>query len=118
MLSSTLPAAPIRPPKASRKAKIRRGVRLRVSAYSGMFCNPVLLLRCCAAALADEVFEIADLVDGEVELAGEDLDLGLGAAVDVEVELAAEAVLGVLTVLAHHDDRRLECGERGAEEVE
>jgi len=75
-------------------------------------CSP------CCGAVSKEVFDIADLVDGEVEFAGESLDLGFGAAVDVEVEFAAEAVLGVLTVLAHHDDRCLESGEHGEEEVE
>src|SRR5690242_11923829 len=41
---------------------------------------------------AQQVLHVVDLVGDEVELLGEALDLGLGAAVDVEVHLAAEAV--------------------------
>jgi hypothetical protein len=67
---------------------------------------------------AEAVVDVADEVGEGVELAAEVLDFGFGAAVDVEVELAAEAVAGVLTVLAHHDDRCLDSGEHGEEEVE
>ncbi len=45
------------------------------------------------------------------------LDLSFGAQVDVEVELAAQAVLGVLAVLAHHDDRRLDGGEHREKQI-
>ena len=53
-----------------------------------------------------------------MELAGEVLDLGFGAAVDVIVQFAAETVLHVLAVLTHHDDGGLDAGEHGEEEVE
>src|SRR4029077_10118681 len=46
------------------------------------------------------------------------LNLGLGAAVDVVIEFAAEAVLRILTVLTHHDHRRLDGGERGEKQIE
>ena len=49
-------------------------------------------------------------VGEEVELAAEGLDFGFGAAVDFEVEFAADAVFVVLAVLAHHDDRCLNRG--------
>ena len=62
--------------------------------------------------------DVAYYVGEVVELAAEGLDFGFGAAVDFEVEFAAEAVAGVLAVLAHHDDRRLDGGEHGEEEVE
>src|SRR5215471_15050623 len=68
--------------------------------------------------VANQVFDVAYLVDDEVEFARECLDFGFGAAVDIEVEFAAEAVLSVLAILAHHDDRRLEGGEHGEKEVE
>ncbi len=45
------------------------------------------------------VGDVADLVGEEVELAAEGLDFGFGATVDVEVQLAAQAVLFVLAVL-------------------
>src|SRR5271170_2109185 len=68
--------------------------------------------------VAEEVVDVAELFGYEVELAGEVLDLRFGAAVYVEVQLAADAVFLVLTVLAHHDDRGLDGGEHGQEEVE
>src|SRR5262245_42233973 len=69
-------------------------------------------------AVADEVLEVADLLRHHVDLPGEALDVRGGAAVDVEVELAAEAVLRVLSVLAHHDHGRLDRGQHGEEQVE
>jgi hypothetical protein len=67
---------------------------------------------------AEAVVDVGYEVGEGVEFAAEGLDFGLGAAVYVEVELAAEAVAGVLAVLTHHDDGRLNGGEHGEEEVE
>src|SRR5262245_54850 len=66
----------------------------------------------------EQIGDVVDLVADEVELFRETLDLGLGAAVDVEVHFAADAVLLVLSVLAHHDDGRLDRREHGEEEVQ
>src|SRR5262245_27562794 len=49
---------------------------------------------------------VEPLVDA-IELSRELDDLALGLAIDREVELAAQPVLRVLTVLTHHDHRRL-----------
>ena len=49
---------------------------------------------------------------------GKILDFGFGAAVDVVVEFAAHAILRVLAVLAHHDDRRLNGGEHREKQIE
>ena len=67
---------------------------------------------------AEVVVDVVELFGELVELAGEPLNFRLGAAVDVEVEFAADAVFTVLAVLAHHDDRRLDGGEHREEEVE
>ena len=66
----------------------------------------------------DVVVDVADEIGEVVDFAAEGLDLGFGATVDVEVEFGADAVFVVLAVLAHHDDRRLDGGEHGEEEVE
>src|SRR5580704_584317 len=65
-----------------------------------------------------QVVEIADLVAEGVELAGQSLNVGSGAAVDIEIEFAAQAIFEVLAVLAHHDNRSLNGGEHGKEQVE
>ena len=46
------------------------------------------------------------------------MNLRFGAPVYVKVQLAAQAILLVLTVLAHHDDGRLDGGEHGKEQIE
>ena len=68
--------------------------------------------------LTEQIFDVADLFSQQIQLAGQALNLGLGAAVDVVVEFAAQPVFGVLPVLAHHDDRRLDGGQHGEEQVE
>ena len=67
---------------------------------------------------AEAVVDVADEVGESVDFAAEGLDFRFGAAVDVEVEFGAEAVAGVLAVLTHHDDRGLDGGEHGEEEVQ
>ena len=62
---------------------------------------------------AQHVVEIFDLVCQHMQFGGKPLYLGFGAAVDGVVEFAAQAIFHVLTILAHHDDRRLDGGEHG-----
>jgi hypothetical protein len=50
--------------------------------------------------LVQILVNVGDAVVEHVEFAGETLNFGLGAAVHVVVEFAAEAVLGVLAILA------------------
>ncbi len=68
--------------------------------------------------LPQQIFDVADFFSQQIQLAGQALNLRLGAAVDVVVEFAAQAVFCVLPVLAHHDDRRLNGGQHGEEQVQ
>jgi hypothetical protein len=67
---------------------------------------------------AEVVVDVADFVGEEVDFAAESLNLGLGAAVDIEVQFAAQAVFLILAVLAHHDDGGLNGGEHRQKKVE
>ena len=67
---------------------------------------------------AEQIGEIVDSLIEQIQLSRQPLDLGFGAAIDVEIEFAAQAVFGVLAILAHHDDRRLDGGEHGEKQVE
>ena len=44
--------------------------------------------------------------------------LQLGLQIDFEIMASLDAVLGGLAILGHHDDRRLDRGEHGQEQVE
>ena len=68
--------------------------------------------------MAQHVIQVAKLVGHQVQLAGEVLDFRFGTAVHVEVQLAAQTVLLVLAILAHHDDRRLDGGQHRQEKIE
>src|SRR5450631_909686 len=68
--------------------------------------------------LTQQLLHIDNLFSQQMEFAGQALDIGGGAAVDVEVEFAAQAVFGVLPVLAHHDDGRLDGGQHGKKQIE
>jgi hypothetical protein len=70
------------------------------------------------AGLRGVWFELVELFDELVHALGQGLDFGFGADVDLVVEFAADAVFGVLAVLAHHDDGGLDAGEHGEEEIE
>ena len=67
---------------------------------------------------AEMFVQVVELVVKKVDFAGKGLDFGFGAAVDFEVEFGAQAVAGVLAVLAHHDDRGLDGGEHREKEIE
>src|ERR1035438_1414760 len=67
---------------------------------------------------AKQVCYIVHLVVKHTQLLQDALDLRLGASIDVEIELSAQAIPGVLAVLAHHNDGSLHGGEHGKEEIE
>src|SRR5215831_14870807 len=67
---------------------------------------------------AEQVLNVSDLIAEQVQLARESLDLAFGTAVNFEVEFAAQPILGVLAILAHHDDGRLDGGEHRKDQVE
>ena len=60
--------------------------------------------------LAKQVFDIAYLLSKEIELSSQALNVRSGAAIHVEIEFTAQAILCILTILAHHDDGRLDSG--------
>src|SRR5205809_573669 len=66
----------------------------------------------------EKIGEVIDPLIEEMHFSRESLDLQFGAAVDFEVEFAAHAILRVLPILAHHDDRSLDGSEHGEKEVE
>src|SRR5882762_1450046 len=57
--------------------------------------------------LPHEFFQVCNLVAEKIQFARQALDFGLGTAVHVKVEFAAQAVLRILAILAHHDHRSL-----------
>src|SRR5690349_2212274 len=66
----------------------------------------------------EQVFEITDLLTQKIQLARQSLNIGRSTAIDIEIEFAAQAVFGILPVLAHHDDWRLNGSEHGEEQVQ
>src|SRR3954471_21743855 len=70
---------------------------------SGIDARTRATLRSPGDAEANRILEIVDLVDHRIQLSRQRLHFGLGAAVDGEVEFAAQSILRVLPVLAHHD---------------
>src|SRR5713226_6847820 len=64
----------------------------------------------------EKVLEVAHLLPQQIQFARQPLDFGFGAAVDGIVQFTAHAVLHVLAVLAHHDDRRLDGREQRQDE--
>src|ERR1035438_1680264 len=68
--------------------------------------------------LAQHVFHIANLFSKQIQLARQSLNLKLGSSVDGVIKLAAQTVLRVLAVLAHHDDRRLHRSQHRQKQIE
>src|SRR5215510_13258834 len=68
--------------------------------------------------LVDVVVDVVQPILEAIQSGRELDDLALRLTVHGEVELAAQAVLRVLSVLAHHDDRRLHGGQHGEHQVE
>jgi hypothetical protein len=77
-----------------------------------------VLRRRLRAQRAQFVVDVTNLLSEAIELPGHPLDLGRGAAVDVEIELAADAVLLILAILTHHDDRRLDGGDHRQDQIQ
>src|SRR5215469_1362485 len=57
--------------------------------------------------LAQQVFDISNFFAKQIQFARKSLNVGCRAPIDVVIQLAAQAVLRVLAVLAHHDHWRL-----------
>src|SRR5579875_3451045 len=96
---------------------------------SGMTTTRGAARKCRASALefvgaagllwaAQAVVKVVHFVGEEMQLARQPLDLGFGAAVHLEIQLGADAVLRVLSVLTHHDDRCLDGCQHGKKQVE
>src|SRR5262249_50561683 len=68
--------------------------------------------------VAQRVMDVVQMILHARQPRGELSDLDFRFPVDGEVELAAEPVLRVLAVLAHHDDGRLDGGEHREEQVQ
>src|SRR5262245_52126741 len=92
-----------------------------------MTCYTPTALRCHGAGIAalavlqsfaKQIFDVIDLLTQQIELACEPLDLDLGTAVDLIVELTPQSILCVLSVLTHHDHWCLNGGQHGEEQVE
>src|SRR5207249_10771996 len=58
-------------------------------------------------SLSQQVFDVSDLLTQQIQLARKTLNVGCSAAVDIRIRFATQAGFGILPVLAHHDDRRL-----------
>src|SRR5438132_3849793 len=67
---------------------------------------------------SQQVFDVSDLLTQQIQLARKTLNVGCSAAVDIKIEFATQAVFGILPVLAHHDDRRLNGCQHGEEQVQ
>src|SRR5258708_7756317 len=61
--------------------------------------------------LPHQIFQVADLFADQIQLASQSLNFRLRSPVYIEVELAANPIFLVLTVLAHHDDGSLNRGQ-------
>src|SRR4029453_19215996 len=77
--------------------------------------TPILAGHCISP---QKILEVTEFIGQMVELARKTLDLCFRATVHVKIEFTAQAILRVLAVLAHHDDRRLNRGEHRQKEIE
>src|SRR5262249_20843935 len=107
------------------RATARAMARWRQPCITCALPSPALLLSSLASLTPSPRPQLVDVVVNVVQpileaiQAGRELDdLALRLAVDREVELAAQAILRILSVLAHHDDRRLNGGQHGQHQVE
>src|SRR5580698_4131736 len=66
----------------------------------------------------EHIAQVVHLFVQQAELARQSDDLRLRTSIDIEIQLPAQPVLGVLAILAHHDNGRLNGGQHGKEEVE
>src|SRR6266852_5122318 len=66
----------------------------------------------------EKVLEVAHLLRQQIQFARQALNFRFGAAVDGVVQFTAHAILHVLAVLAHHDDRRLDGREQRQDEIQ
>ena len=66
----------------------------------------------------EQIVQVGNLVVDEGEFTGEALNFRFGSSIHLVVELASQAILRVLAVLAHHDHRRLERGNHREKQIE
>lgn len=60
---------------------------------------------------AQEIRNVAKFIIQQIQFVGYGLNFPFGAAIDVVVQLAADAISRVLPILTHHDHRSLDCCE-------
>src|SRR5437867_2758865 len=65
-----------------------------------------------------QILEVSHLVSQQIQFPRQALNLSLGAPVDGVVQLTTHAILHILAVLAHHNDRRLNRREQGQDEIQ
>src|SRR5579872_7561523 len=80
--------------------------------------NVIKILSAALDFLTQKIFHIVDFLAEQIQLSRETLDFGFRPAVHVEIEFTSQAVLHILSVLAHHDDGRLDGCEHGEKQVE
>src|SRR5712691_12809415 len=84
-----------------------RAAKSHLQEYLGVLKSP-----------SQQVFDVSDLLTQQIQLTRQALNVGCSASVDIKIEFAAQAVFGILPVLAHHDDRRLNGCQHGEEQVQ
>ena len=96
------------------------GIRALPGAHGWTFCSVTgAIVPSRPRAWWNSVRDFPSLLHEElIHAQGERLNFCFGADVDLVVEFAAHAVLRVLAVLAHHDDRGLHGGEHREEQIE
>src|SRR5262250_1075736 len=107
------------------RATVRAMARWRQPCITYALSSPALFLSSLASLtpsprpqLVDVVVDVVQPILEAIEAGRELDDLALRFPVHREVELAAQAVLRILSVLAHHDDRRLHGSQHGQHQVE
>src|SRR5260370_29139799 len=81
--------------------------------------TPIPLPHCPPIPLSSQqIFEVAQLFPQQIQLPCQALNFRLGAPVHGVVQFTSHAILHVLPVLAHHDDRRLNGREQRQNEIQ
>ena len=74
-----------------------------------------LLLR---ALSSQQTTYIIHLFVQQIQFSRQPLNLRFGSPIHIEIQFAAQPVLSVLAILAHHDDRRLDRRQHGEKQVQ
>ena len=67
---------------------------------------------------AQKIGDVSELIVQHIQLVRDVLNFSLRAAINLVVQLAANAIFQVLPILAHHDDRRLNRGQHRQEQIQ